>query len=143
MRFIERLLDADPSLRPVELGTRVRERFGIKVHPRSIERVLARQKKTSVTQSAPSTSHPLTADYEALRQSAQTTERSGAHFGLVLLLREGLAAWIAHVRSGPVTVTPAPSERATVAPIIMDEVRADIVAVLASMIQVHPEEQRA
>lgn len=45
VRFIEQLLDADPSLRPVELGTRVRERFGIKVHPRSIERALARQKK--------------------------------------------------------------------------------------------------
>lgn len=96
-----------------------------------------------MTQSAPSTSHPLTADYEALRQSAQARERSGGHFGLVLLLREGLAAWMAHARSRPVTVTPPSSERATVAPIIVDEVRADIVAVLASMIQVHPEEQRA
>ena len=45
VRFLEQLLDSDPSLRSVELGERVRERFGIEVHPRSIERALARQKK--------------------------------------------------------------------------------------------------
>jgi len=45
VQFIELLLDEDPSLRPVELGKRVSERFHIEIHPRSIERALVRQKK--------------------------------------------------------------------------------------------------
>jgi transposase len=35
-------LAADPSLRSTELAARVAERFGLRVHPRSIERALAR-----------------------------------------------------------------------------------------------------
>ncbi len=35
----------DPSLRPPELARRVRERFGRTVHPRSVERALARREK--------------------------------------------------------------------------------------------------
>jgi transposase len=45
VRYLEQLLDGDPALRPVELGEHVRKRFFITVHPRSIERALARQKK--------------------------------------------------------------------------------------------------
>jgi len=36
-------LEADPSLRSVDLVTLIKERFGIRVHPRSVERALARQ----------------------------------------------------------------------------------------------------
>ncbi len=36
-------LEADPSLRSVDLVTLIEERFGIRVHPRSVERALARQ----------------------------------------------------------------------------------------------------
>jgi transposase len=43
--FLERLLQGAPSLRPTELAERVLERFGKKVHPRSVERALARSKK--------------------------------------------------------------------------------------------------
>jgi transposase len=35
----------DPALRPLELASRVQERFGCKVHPRSVERALARREK--------------------------------------------------------------------------------------------------
>jgi transposase len=35
-------LAEDPSLRPADLADRVADRFGIRVHPRSIERALAR-----------------------------------------------------------------------------------------------------
>jgi transposase len=45
VEFLEQLRSEDPSLRPAELGERVLERFGSKVHPRSVERALARQKK--------------------------------------------------------------------------------------------------
>lgn len=43
--FLQRLRSADPSLRAPQLARRVREHFGRKVHPRSIERALARQEK--------------------------------------------------------------------------------------------------
>jgi transposase len=36
-------LEAEPSLRSVDLVTLIDERFGIRVHPRSVERALARQ----------------------------------------------------------------------------------------------------
>ena len=38
-------LEADPSLRAVDLVAVVAERFGVRVHPRSIERALARQRR--------------------------------------------------------------------------------------------------
>jgi hypothetical protein len=34
---------ADPRLRPAELAAMVEQQFGIRVHPRSVQRVLARQ----------------------------------------------------------------------------------------------------
>jgi transposase len=45
VEFLEQLRQGDPSLRAAELADRVLERFGRKVHPRSIERALARPKK--------------------------------------------------------------------------------------------------
>jgi transposase len=45
VEFLEQLGRDDPSLRSPEMATRVLERFGLKVHPRSIERALARPKK--------------------------------------------------------------------------------------------------
>lgn len=43
--FLEQLLEGEPSLRSPELAERVLERFGRKVHPRSVERALSRPKK--------------------------------------------------------------------------------------------------
>ncbi len=45
MDLLEQLRSEDPSLRPAELATQVLKRFGRKVHPRSVERALARQEK--------------------------------------------------------------------------------------------------
>ncbi len=45
MGFIEKLQSEDPSLNASALARRIRERFGLKVHPRSIERGLVRQEK--------------------------------------------------------------------------------------------------
>lgn len=45
VEFLEQVLRDEPSLRSPELALRVLERFGRKVHPRSIERALARPKK--------------------------------------------------------------------------------------------------
>ena len=41
---LEDLLEADPGLRPADLAAAVRERFGVGVHPRSVERALQRRR---------------------------------------------------------------------------------------------------
>jgi transposase len=43
--FLLQARNADPAIRPAALADRVAERFGVRVHPRSIERALARQGK--------------------------------------------------------------------------------------------------
>jgi transposase len=40
--FVEELLAADPALRPPDVVEAIAERFDIRVHPRSVERALAR-----------------------------------------------------------------------------------------------------
>lgn len=45
MEFMRQLLAENPSLRAPQLADRVLERFGLKMHPRSIERALVRQEK--------------------------------------------------------------------------------------------------
>jgi transposase len=42
--LLEDLLAADPGLRPADLAAAVRERFGVSVHPRSVERALQRRR---------------------------------------------------------------------------------------------------
>lgn len=45
LAFVRQLREEDPSLRPAELATRLKQTYGITVHPRSIERALARSQK--------------------------------------------------------------------------------------------------
>lgn len=45
MELVQRELSTDTSLNSSELALRIEARFGRKVHPRSVERALARQKK--------------------------------------------------------------------------------------------------
>lgn len=45
MDFLQRQLSKEPSLNSSELARRLRERFRLQVHPRSVERALTRQKK--------------------------------------------------------------------------------------------------
>ena len=40
--FVRRRREADPSLRAADLADAIAERFGVRVHPRSVERALAR-----------------------------------------------------------------------------------------------------
>ena len=44
--FVQLALEQDPSLRPIGLADRVAEVFGVRVHPRSIERALTRPPKS-------------------------------------------------------------------------------------------------
>jgi transposase len=45
MAFVRHLQQQDPSLRAPALASRVNDRYGITVHPRSIERALTRSQK--------------------------------------------------------------------------------------------------
>jgi len=45
MAFLQQQVAQEPGLRASDLAARLRERFQLKVHPRSIERALARAKK--------------------------------------------------------------------------------------------------
>lgn len=47
MAFIGEQIDQDSRVNASELAARIKERFGIRVHPRSIERAVERKKKGS------------------------------------------------------------------------------------------------
>ncbi len=53
MQFLRDARTADPTLRAPELARRVRGRFKIEVHPRSVERALERSGKASGTTPSP------------------------------------------------------------------------------------------
>jgi hypothetical protein len=77
---------------------------------------------------------PFVAAYEELRRRVLAGASFGGHFGLALLLREGIAAWMAR---GPACFAPAAPaadlDRRGAAPIVTDEFHAGVVRVLASM----------
>jgi transposase len=50
LEFVKALLAGDPSLRTVELVEKVRERFALRVHRRTIERALIRSQKKRQTE---------------------------------------------------------------------------------------------
>ena len=45
LEFVTALQAEQPDLRPADLARRIRDKFGVGVHPRSVERALARSKK--------------------------------------------------------------------------------------------------
>src|SRR2546426_6643472 len=45
LAFVRQLRQEDASLRPADWAARVKERFGITVHPRSVQRALVRHQK--------------------------------------------------------------------------------------------------
>jgi len=83
---------------------------------------------------ATSTSDESVAAYEELRNRVLANSTSGGHFGLLLLIREGIAAWMARcsIRAVPSLPLVDPAQRAAV-PLVSDEIHAGIVRVLASM----------
>ena len=73
------------------------------------------------------------AAYEDLRRRTLMGSTGGGHFGVVLL-REGMAAWIARGAVASVATRPAPdADRRVAAPVLSDELHAGVVKVLAGM----------
>ena len=127
--FLEQALQEDPSLRAAGLAAVAADRFGITVHPRSVERALARRRgpKSQVTVMLNSRAdhRDLAARYEDLRAAALGGRACAGH-GLALLASRGMAAWMAAWRSLPAPGPPAVPAPAGPAP-------DGVVAVLASM----------
>jgi len=80
------------------------------------------------------------AAYEALRRSVLAGASAGGPGGLVLLQREGLAAWMT---SGAVSAAPVEAAQRGAAPVLANEVDASVVQVLASMALGRLKEMRA
>ena len=79
------------------------------------------------------------AAYEELRSYVLAGSSRGGHFGLVLLLREGVAAWIDRCAAcfAPAASSAAP-KRATPAHLVSQEFHAGIVSVLAQQLRTPP-----
>ena len=79
------------------------------------------------------------AAYEQLRHHVLTGSSPGGPFGLALLLREGVAAWLD--RSAIGFRPPEPSTVAAVAPpVLLAQLQAGIVAVLADIVWITRQE---
>ena len=85
---------------------------------------------------APSAADQSQARYEALRCHAVTGATAVGRPGLVVLLREGLAAWWVWCAVGAagVETAPPPARPAAGALVVADEGQAGIIRVLASMV---------
>ena len=84
----------------------------------------------------------LTTAYEQLRSDVLEGPTAGGHFGLVILLREGVAAWTVRSVAEPTTVTRVNAvDRPTVASSVSDDIRADMLAVLANMVMASAEDR--
>ena len=81
--------------------------------------------------------------YEELRLHAITRSTGVRHFGLVLLLREGVAAWMARCSACAAARTPAADRTRSAAPILREELKANLVGVLASMAMATRQEMHA
>jgi hypothetical protein len=75
--------------------------------------------------------------YEELRGLALGGSPCSGRFGLVVLLREGLAAWLAQPSIGLVSAavrTPAQPDWHAQIPLVSDEIHAGVVRVMANMV---------
>ena len=88
----------------------------------------------TVSQPAPSDPNPSVEAYEQLRTGVLGGLTAGRPAGLALVLREGLASWLARGTVGPAALeSAADPDRGATPPPISDEVHAELVRVLAGM----------
>jgi len=88
----------------------------------------------TVSRPAPSDPKPSVAAYEQMRTGVLGGLTAGRPAGLALVLREGLASWLARGAVGPAALeSAADPDRGATPPPISDEVHAELVRVLAGM----------
>ena len=78
--------------------------------------------------------------YETLRTHVLTTATARSATGLVVLLRQGMAAWMAQCRSFIVCPASPPRPVPKATPVFADEIHASLVQVFASMVLADPQE---
>lgn len=97
-----------------------------------------------MTFAGPIAEHGFATEYEQLRRGVLDGEAPTRHFGLVILMREGVAAWMAHASARPATVANVVGNGPlSVTAFIAENVHADMVAVLANMVMTNHEEKCA
>ena len=82
---------------------------------------------------AATTGDTVVAAYEDLRRRVLAGAPFGGHVGLVVLLREGIVAWMICGSAGAAPVEAANAERRGAAPLVSSEIHAALVRVLVSM----------
>jgi len=88
----------------------------------------------SVADATTGGSDTCVAAYEELRRHVLTGAIIGSHFGVVLLLREGITAWMARASGYSARSAPAADgDWRAPTPILSHDIHAGIVRVLASM----------
>jgi len=97
-----------------------------------------------VSDAAPGARCSLVTGYEQLRRGVLEGATAVGQFGLVILVREGVAAWMACASARPVADTRATAkDRSVAAPIVSDDAYAGLVAVLTNMVLATAEERCA
>jgi len=76
---------------------------------------------------------PSRASYEELRLRVLKGSARGGHVGRGVLLREGMAVWMARRPTWSATVESVPDSEQRAAPLVMDALRSGVVGVLATM----------
>ena len=92
---------------------------------------------------AATTGDTSVAAYEELRRRGPAGAPFGGHVGLLVLLREGIVAWMTRGPAGAASVEAANGERRGAAPLVADEIHAAVVRVLVSMALGGLQEKRA
>jgi len=97
-----------------------------------------------VTFTHPRSECAFTVSYEQLRSGVLDSRTAGGHFGLVILIREGVAAWMANTSLQPMPVAHmATTDPPAATALIPDGLRADVVRVFANMVMTTPKEKCA
>ena len=73
-----------------------------------------------------------TTHYERLRRHVLGDATATGGFGLVVLIREGVAAWLGHATAQPVALTHT-KDQAVPTQMVPDDLHADVICVLANM----------
>ena len=92
---------------------------------------------------AATTGDTVVAAYEDLRRRGLAGAPCGGHVGLVVLLREGIIAWMIRGSAGAAPVEAAGPARRGAAPLVSNEIHTAVVRVLVNMALGGLKEKRA
>ncbi len=94
MNFVNKVREREETISPVSLAQQIQERFGIHVHPRSVQRAVAAQKKNSpaVPGKPGDPAAEMTERYEHMRAMRRIHQQRTQE--MELMISSGMVAWI-------------------------------------------------